>query len=403
MKNLFLFLFGRFTSTVGNSIFNLAIPLLILDKTSSGRAMGSFMGTTFLPALLILPFVGLYIEKRNKKKIMIITDILQFTLFFALWYHYHSYGFSIGFLTLFISISKVIGRFFDISSVSIFPRIIDESLYGKGNSWQGILDNISELTSPILGVFLYKTQGIESIFLLNALTFLISAVSEIFLKYKNLESTQNTVNRFSFSEYKDIFNLVKTQRFLKNSYLLLMIINFLMAPLAMTVIPFALLKVINISEWQYGVINFAEIFGLLIGSAIMLKVSHSQKNIKLYYQGEIICIFIQGFIALFLGVIGKTYYFYIFLTLNFLAGSFNSLSLIPLSTQLKSKVNPTLQGRFFASLSFFGGILVPFGNYLLGLLTVYVNTAILIIMVSSITLFLIGTLNFSEKLNKKIP
>ena len=129
MKNLFLFLFGRFTSTVGNSIFNLAIPLLMLDKTSSGRVMGSFMGTTFLPALLILPFVGLYIEKRNRKKIMIITDILQFILFFALWYHYHSYGFSIGFLTLFISISKVIGRFFDISSVSIFPRIIDESLY----------------------------------------------------------------------------------------------------------------------------------------------------------------------------------------------------------------------------------------------------------------------------------
>lgn len=66
-KNIKLLLLGRGISEFGYSMYLISFPLFILTKTNSLKEMGIFFSFSTLPAIILAPFLGSYIEKLNKK------------------------------------------------------------------------------------------------------------------------------------------------------------------------------------------------------------------------------------------------------------------------------------------------------------------------------------------------
>ncbi len=61
-RNFWLFAFGRFISQLGWAVQDVALPLYVLDKTHSGAMMTAFILAEMVPALIVMPFAGVWLE-----------------------------------------------------------------------------------------------------------------------------------------------------------------------------------------------------------------------------------------------------------------------------------------------------------------------------------------------------
>ncbi|MDP7978601.1 MFS transporter [Bacillus sp. WLY-B-L8] len=73
-RNLF---FALSISTLGDWFYSVALMGFIYKTTNSPQVVSMILLAGALPRLLFSPFVGVFIDRFNKKKIMIITDLFR--------------------------------------------------------------------------------------------------------------------------------------------------------------------------------------------------------------------------------------------------------------------------------------------------------------------------------------
>ena len=65
----FVILFSSaFFVALGSKIYDLALPLLVYDLTQSSEMMGWMRAVEFLPNLLLALFVGVWVDRFDKKQ-----------------------------------------------------------------------------------------------------------------------------------------------------------------------------------------------------------------------------------------------------------------------------------------------------------------------------------------------
>ena len=92
-RNFKFNLAGNIASTMAGVLYNFCTGLFILDITGSALAMSVFMGYSTVLGLVVQPLAGVFIERREKVRVMYITDgivALSDSLLagFVLYYHF---------------------------------------------------------------------------------------------------------------------------------------------------------------------------------------------------------------------------------------------------------------------------------------------------------------------------
>ena len=80
-KNVFLLLAGRTVSKFGAAFYLIALPLYILQLTGDLARTGLFFSLSSLPALLATPFLGVFVDKVNRKYLLVVCDLLTAALY----------------------------------------------------------------------------------------------------------------------------------------------------------------------------------------------------------------------------------------------------------------------------------------------------------------------------------
>ena len=74
----FVFLWiGHLISHAGDSIYAIALPWMILEMTGSKSLTGLVSMSAYLPALIFGLYAGVVVDHYNRKRVMIISDILR--------------------------------------------------------------------------------------------------------------------------------------------------------------------------------------------------------------------------------------------------------------------------------------------------------------------------------------
>jgi MFS family permease len=76
-RNYRLYFFGQLVSVMGTWMQTVAQSFLVLDLTHSGTALGLVTAVRFLPMLLFGPAGGLFADRRNKRRILYVTQALS--------------------------------------------------------------------------------------------------------------------------------------------------------------------------------------------------------------------------------------------------------------------------------------------------------------------------------------
>lgn len=159
------FLIGMFISRLGDSLFTFAIPWIAYKLTQSSIIMGSMYAVSVLPIVLFGPVVGSLVDRWERKKLMIVTDIARALLvalipvlhvldLLQLW---HLYVISF--------ILTILSLMFDVSIVAIIPSLVPNRLTRANASYQ-LTNQIAELAGPLLaGALIVSIGGFNALWL----------------------------------------------------------------------------------------------------------------------------------------------------------------------------------------------------------------------------------------------
>jgi MFS family permease len=172
---------GQTISTVGDSVTNIAAPLLILALTHSPAQAGIAAALGSLPYLLVSLPAGALVDRWNRKQVMIVCDTgraLNLIFFLLALFTGH-----LTILQIYINmfIEGVLSVFFNIAQVASLPQVVEKKQLPSAYSVDLTLANSATLIGPTLGGLLYALNNAVP-FVADTFSYLVSAISLALVK-----------------------------------------------------------------------------------------------------------------------------------------------------------------------------------------------------------------------------
>ncbi|MDK2951443.1 MAG: hypothetical protein PWQ77_1108 [Kosmotogales bacterium] len=373
-KNFLLLSAGRIVSLIGSGIQALALSLYILDLTGSGTMMGTFLVVTLLPKVLFGPFGGILGDRFNRKNIMVLMDFGRGAVIFLLAYVAFNGTLALSMIyisQIFISIMDVV---FDPSTNAMLPDIVPEEKLTKSNSVLGALNALSYIIGPALGGILYPL-GIKVVFIINASSFVISAVSEMFIRYSQTTEKKKMTVKQIFGDLKDGITFFKDNKNILKILLFAMTTNFIFNPVLTVVLPFFARETVGFSSFQYGLMESSWVVGVLIGNIVIAIFLTQKSGGKLFKMGLIFEMILFGVFSLvifpyFVQLFGGASWLYLGVIsgIFIIVGFSNSFVNTPLNVFFQKAAPTEIRSRVLSVISVLSQLIVPLGTAIYGFL-----------------------------------
>ncbi len=180
--------YGQVISELGNWVNSIALYALILQLTGSGMAMAAAMMAKLLPMVIVSPFAGVVIDRMDRRTVLIASDILRcFTVLCFLIVESREDLWLVYALTLF---EVALTGFFEPARSAILPSIVKKNHLVTANAISGATWSIMLTLGAALGGFVVSLFGVKVAFILDALTYLLSAWFIIKISYPNTKSEE---------------------------------------------------------------------------------------------------------------------------------------------------------------------------------------------------------------------
>src|SRR5215211_2522133 len=79
-RNFSLMWTGQLISTIGSALTSLAASIYVFRLTNSALSVGLMLMATAAPSLLVGLFAGVFVDRYDRKKIMITADLIRAVL-----------------------------------------------------------------------------------------------------------------------------------------------------------------------------------------------------------------------------------------------------------------------------------------------------------------------------------
>ncbi|MGY5880343.1 MAG: MFS transporter [Candidatus Thorarchaeota archaeon] len=191
---------GQLVANIGRAICSLALMFYAYDLTGSAMAMAILAIVQTLPIVVFAGFVGVYVDKWNRKKIMIASDLVRAVtiLLIPLTIYFPSFIPTIYWVYLLTFIfASANAWFFPARSASI-PNLVKGDELVAANSLSQMTFQVVQLVVPPVGGILVALLAPDYFlaFAITASTFIFSAIALNGIK-TNLVPTRNDLDKES--------------------------------------------------------------------------------------------------------------------------------------------------------------------------------------------------------------
>lgn len=166
--------YGQIVSLLGDWFNLIASASLIAQLTGSGLAIGGLFVVRMLAPFLISPLAGVIADRYNRKHILILTDLgrAAVVLGFLLVRRQED----VWLLYTLTAVQLAISGIFFPTRNAILPDIVDRSELGAANALSSATWSVMLALGAALGGLVAGGWGIQPAFIIDSLTFLLSAV-----------------------------------------------------------------------------------------------------------------------------------------------------------------------------------------------------------------------------------
>lgn len=261
-RNFSLFVFGQGTSILGTGFLTVALSLYVLDITGSAKVFASILALGMLPQIIIGPFVGTIVDKVYRKTMIVVLDFVRgiFAVFlFAFSIMNQIDMWMIYVIVIFFAICQT---FFGPAFTTILPSIVKKEELVDANSIQRTLYETVSVAAPFLGALIFGIYGIGIIFLIDGITFLISAISESFMEVPSLELCRDK-SPF-LKEVIDGFKVIFTNNRITSLVINGTLTHLFLIPFVMVGFPFIIIIVLGGKDADYGIVESIATIGSVL-------------------------------------------------------------------------------------------------------------------------------------------
>ena len=346
-KNYRLFTGGYLISRIGSEMQAVAVAWQIYTLTGSAFSLGIIGLSRFLPVITLAPVAGIAADKIDRKKIIMVTQILMmvFSLALAFTTFTKTKNVSPLLIYLLIGLNSLAGVFDTPTRQSYITSLVPAKDFLNAVSLNVLVFQTAIVLGPSISGFVIAYLGIGSVYLINAVSFL--GVIFALMAIRDTKALVNNKVSWSLSSLKTGLSFVFKTPIIYSTMLLDFFATFFAS--ATVLLPVFAKDILNVGPKGLGLLYAASSVGAVTAGIGISSV----KNIK--HQGRILiaAILCYGLATILFGLSRSFYLSLIFL---FIAGAGDAVRTIIRNTMRQLITPDHLRGRMVAvNMVFFMG------------------------------------------------
>lgn len=390
-KTVATFMISQTTSLLGSMLVMYSIMWYVTLSTQSGLMMTIMVLCSFVPAILISPFAGVWADRLNRKKLMIIADlgIALVTLVIAILFFI---GIRDLWIIFVVSVVRAFGQSVHQPAVSaVYPQIVPKDKLIKVQGVAQGIQSTSMIVMPLLAGLLLATFDIEYILFIDVITAVIAVF--ILIAYVKLPKHEAELNQTTIQYFDDIKQGLKytfTHKLVFNILLFgFLFMLMVAAPSFLTYLQVA--RVFGPEAWRLSLLEAIFGSGMLIGSIVISIWGGFRNRLKTFFF---------AYIAIGLGTVGLglPFNFWIYIGFWGFVGFFISISNPILVSLIQEKVDPNYIGRVFSVFGLINTISLPLGMLFFGPMSDVIDVSIMIFIAGVMMIIIAVVPLFNQKL-----
>lgn len=269
-RNFFTIWMGQAFSQFSSSVLQFAILWYLTDKTGSALVLSGAMMMGFLPQGVLGPFIGVFIDRCNRKKIMVISDLLisaaSFVMVVAGWVDYLTTGLILGVL-----LCRSIGSAFHTPCLqAVTPQIVPAGQLTRCAGYSQALESVSQILSPVLAAVLYSSWSLGGIIFLDVIGALIAVCTLGITKIPELPQEEGRGRVQVLQEAREGFQILSTNKGMLGLVLISTLYTLALMPTS-ALFPLMSMSYFNGTSTHASIVEVVFSLGLLCGSLLLSK------------------------------------------------------------------------------------------------------------------------------------
>lgn len=367
---------AQLVSTAGSSLTDLAAGIFVWRATGSALAVGLTLMVTAVPSLVVGLLAGVYVDRHDRKRILIWTCLIQGVIVSMIAFVIGIEAIALPGLYLLLLLNAGVKQFFDPAHDSLIPEIASDEELAAANSFLSIASFGSTAIGFAGAGLLAGSVGLQWAFIIDAATFVFSAVCiRLMGRYPMPKPEGAASPAVILANLKSGLSMLVGTPIIRSLFVVGAFMFFSFGLWNVLLLPFTL-KVLEATEFQYGLQEGLTSVGFVVGSFFMARFS-SKLPEPIWVIVAMTGMGISGVLYGLSTSIGPAILFVM------VSGFFNSPSSVARSVLLQRNTPRDMRGRVFSAFYVMRDIIFLFGMAGAGLADL-VDIRLLIVAASSL-------------------
>ncbi|MDR1584773.1 MAG: MFS transporter [Prevotellaceae bacterium] len=338
---------GQFFSILSSSIVGFACILWLSLETGSAEVLAIAAISSLLPQTVLGFFSGVFVDRWNRKKVMIISDMFIAFCSLLLAGLFYMGEIKPGYIYALLALRSVGSSFHVPAMQASVPLLAPSSELVRISGINQIIYSVSNIAGPALGALFITVFDMTYVLLFDVLGASIACTSLLFVVIPNPEKTEHKQAPNLFREIREGLQEIIKSRGLTWLFVFSIISMFFLMPISV-MFPLMTLQHFAGNTFQVSLVEIVWGMGMMLGGFIL-----GIKQIKYNKVAVINCMYvILGLSFLLSGVLPPSGFVF-FVILTVLGGISGSVFHAMFTAVIQLNVAPQALGRVF---SMFGSL-----------------------------------------------
>ncbi|OGC22402.1 hypothetical protein A3J90_06335 [candidate division WOR-1 bacterium RIFOXYC2_FULL_37_10] len=325
---------GQLTSQLADRVFVYVLMIIIYQLTHSNIGVSLPLLAFGIPSVLVSPWAGVFVDKLDRKWIMVLTDVIRGLLILLI---IPIISKSVVLIFLMSLLIYSASQFFAPAETSLIPELVERKHLIVANSLFMITWMASSVVGFGLGAPMVNLLAEKGTLVASAICYFVSAASILLVPLKERKPAK--AEKHVLEDLKVGFEFIRRNTVVRYSFYKLFVASMAIATLSVLAISYAN-DILKIGEKNFGYLIIAVGLGMGIG---MLTLNYLIEHLK---KGTVVVgsFLISGIVLIGLSVTSNIYYA---LALILLLGLTNIYITSSIQTILQNSIPRQIRGRVF--------------------------------------------------------
>lgn len=258
---------GHTLSILGDGFNSVALGLWVLQTTGSASAMAVIMTVRTLVAILLGPVAGTYVDRADRRKVMLLTDLARFLVVGLLALLVKAPGASLLPVVALSGLTAVFSQFFSPAFQASLANIVRKDDLARASGLLQMTNTLSMVAGPLLGGTMVALFGGWTALSIDSISFLVSAA--LILLGGAFASPRKEGESASFwTEMKEGIAYIRKEPLVRTTATLSPALNFFANALGGVLMPVIAVRLWHASSVEFGALEAFFPLGFAVGAGL---------------------------------------------------------------------------------------------------------------------------------------